>query len=134
MNGLLELEPEQKLDTRDDKDYKVETIYNSKVYEKKVIDQLPDLYYLVSWKCYTKEESIWKPALVVKHLCKMISTFHKNYPEKFIAISSPKNSAIPMAKLTTKLATKVLKVYPKKKVWKDFKAFFQINKGNLGFS
>lgn len=39
VNELLELE--QKLNTRDDKKYKLKAIYNSKVFVKEAVEQLP---------------------------------------------------------------------------------------------
>lgn len=109
VNKLLELEREQELDARNDKEYKVKAIYNSKVYAKEAGGQLPGLYYLVSWKGYTEEESIWEPALTVMHLCKMIRTFHKDYPEKLIATLLPIDSAPPMAKPMDKPLTSTMK-------------------------
>lgn len=58
VNKLLKLKPEQKINAGDDKKYKVELIYDNKVYAKEAVDQLPRLYYLISWKGYIKEESI----------------------------------------------------------------------------
>lgn len=48
------LKPEQKLDLVNNKVYKIEPICNSKVYTKEAAIQLLGLYYLVSWKSYTK--------------------------------------------------------------------------------
>ena len=48
-------------------------------------------------------------------LCKIISIFHKDYPEKSTVASTLKNSALFIAKPTTKLATKILKAHTKKK-------------------
>ena len=48
VNKLLELEPEQKLDVKNDKKYKLKPICNSEVYAKEVAGQLPRLYYLIS--------------------------------------------------------------------------------------
>ncbi len=46
------------LDEGDSEEYEVETICDSKVYAKKSdSSQLPDFYYLVSWKGYPKEET-----------------------------------------------------------------------------
>ena len=51
------------------KKYEVEGIRDSVVYAKELeAEHLPELYYLVSWKGYPKEENIWEPALVVQHL------------------------------------------------------------------
>lgn len=52
VNKLLELEP--KLNLRTNKKYKIEAIYNSKAYIKKVADQLLRLYYLISGKSNLK--------------------------------------------------------------------------------
>ena len=90
----------------DDKEYKVETIQDSAVYAKKVDGHLPELYYLVTWKGYPEKESIKKPSSTVMHLRTMVSTFHKDHPEKLTATSIPLNSASPMAKLMIQLPAK----------------------------
>ena len=41
----------------DNKEYKVEGIWNSAVYTKELAGQLLKLYYLVLWKSYSKEEN-----------------------------------------------------------------------------
>lgn len=41
-----------------DKKYKVETIWNSAIYAKKLASYLPGLYYLDFEKDYSKEENI----------------------------------------------------------------------------
>lgn len=47
------------LNKSDSKEYKIETICNSKVYAKKLDSgNLPGFYYLVFWKSYLKEENI----------------------------------------------------------------------------
>ena len=84
------------------KKYEVEAICNSAVYASKSEGHLPGLYYLVSWKSYPKEENTWEPALAVLHFCKLISTFHRDYPEKPTATSLPKDSTPPIAGLTIK--------------------------------
>ena len=90
----------------DDKEYEVEAIRDSTVYAKETDRHLPGLYYLVAWKGYPEEENTWKPSSVVMHLQKMVSTFHKDYPEKPTATSVPLDSAPPMAKLTIQLPAK----------------------------
>ena len=67
---------------------------------------LPGLYYLVAWKSYPKEENTWEPVLVVQHLKKLISLFHKDHPEKSTAISPPVNSIPPMVKPIVKPTAK----------------------------
>ena len=76
--------------------------------------QLPELYYLVFYKGYVKEKSIWEPALVIIHFCEIISTFHKNYLKKLIIISLLIDSALYMAKPTAKPIAKQLNIAKKK--------------------
>ena len=90
----------------DNKEYEVEVIRDSAVYVKEVDGYLPGLYYLVAWKGYSEEENNWEPSSAVMHLRKMVSTFHKDHPEKPIAISASLDSAPPMAKLTIQLPAK----------------------------
>lgn len=60
--------PKQELKFSDNKKYKIETISNSKVYDKKATGQLPELYYLLSWKNYPKLENTWEPVSAVLYL------------------------------------------------------------------
>ncbi len=83
----------------DGEEYEVEAICDSAVYAKKSdSSHLLGLYYLVSWKGYLKEENTREPALTVLHLCKLISTFHHDYPERPTATSLPIDSAPPMVR------------------------------------
>ena len=101
MNELFsELKPE--FDADDNKKYEVEAIKDSAIYAKEAEGQLPGLYYLVPWKRYPEEESTWESSSTVMHLRKMFSTFYKDHPKKPTAISSPLNSAPPMAKPSIK--------------------------------
>ena len=95
-------EPEPEFDAGDNKEYKVEAIIDSAVYANKAEGHLPGLYYLVSWKGYPEDKSTWEPFFTVMHLRKMISTFHKDYPEKPTATSSPLDSVSPMDKPSIK--------------------------------
>ena len=100
----LFLEPEPEFDAGDNKKYKVKAIINNVVYAKKTERHLPDLYYLVSWKDYPKEESTWEPFSTLMHLLKVISTFHKDHLVKSIVTSLFLKSALPIAKLSVKPA------------------------------
>ncbi len=94
-------EPEKEFEARGDKDYEVEAIINSTVYGQQAnSNQMPGLYYLVSWKGYLEEKNTWKPLSIVIHLRKLISTCHKKHPEKPTAISLPLDSAPLMARPT----------------------------------
>ena len=85
----------------DNEEYEVEGICNSVVYAKESeAGHLPGLYYLVSWKDYLEDESTWEPASAVQHLRKLVSTFHKDYPDKPTATSPLIDLALPMAKRT----------------------------------
>ena len=81
-----------------DKEYEVDGIWDSAVYAKESAGQLPGLYYLVSWKGYPKEENTWEPALVIQHLRRLVTAYHKVNPEKPTATSAPVNMASPMAR------------------------------------
>ena len=54
----------------DDKgeEYKIKGIWDSAIYTRELRGYLSELYYLVSWQGYPKEENIWEPALAVQHL------------------------------------------------------------------
>ena len=85
----------------DNEEYEVEGIRDSAVYARESeAGHLPGLYYLVSWKGYPEDESTWEPASAVQHLRKLVSTFHKDYPDKLTATSPPIDLAPPMAKRT----------------------------------
>ena len=87
----------------DSKEYKVEVIWDSAVYANKLESgHLSGLYYLVLWKGYSKEENTWESLLAIEHPKKLISSFHKDHPEKSTATSLPIKSAPLMARLTVK--------------------------------
>ena len=78
----------------DGKEYEVEAIRESAVYAKESEGgHLPGLYYLVSWKSYTEEENTWEPASAIQHLRRLVSTYHREHPEKLTATSPPVDSA-----------------------------------------
>ena len=47
------------------KEYKIDSIWDSAVYIKKLIRQLLGHYYLVLWKNYFEEENIWESILAI---------------------------------------------------------------------
>ncbi len=89
-------------------EYEFEAICDSAVYARESEGHLSGFYYLVLWKSYTEEENTWEPASAVLHLHKLISTFHRNHPEKLTATSPPIDSAPLMARPTVKPKAKVL--------------------------
>ena len=92
------------LDAGDSGEYKAEVIWDSAVYARELESgHLPGLYYLVLWKRYPEEENTWKPASAVQHLRKLISSFHKDHPNKPTATSPSSDTAPPIARLTVKL-------------------------------
>lgn len=55
-----------KFDKDNSQEYKVEIINNSKIYTKKSDSgYLFNLYYLVLWKGYSKEENTWEPVSAI---------------------------------------------------------------------
>ncbi len=90
-------EPEKEFEAGDNKEYEVIAIIDSAVYGQQVNDQMLGLYHLVLWKDYPEEENTWEPSSAVIHLRKLISTFHKEHPEKPTATSPLLDSVLPMA-------------------------------------
>ena len=91
------------------KEYKVEAIWDSAVYAKESKSHLPGLYYLVIWKDYPEKENIWEPVLAVQYLGKLITSFYKDHPEKPTATSPLINSAPPMTRPIAKPAKPITK-------------------------
>ena len=90
-------------------EYEMEAIQNSAVYMRESeFGHLLGLYYLVSWKRYLKKKNTWEPASAMQYLRKLISSFHKNHPEKPTATSPAIDTVSPVARPTTK-PTKPLK-------------------------
>ena len=81
-----------------DKEYEVDGIRDSAVYAKESAGQLPGLYYLISWKSYPEEENTWEPASAIQHLRRLVTTYHKDNPEKPTATSAPVDTAPPMVR------------------------------------
>ncbi len=50
-------EPKKEYEAGYNKEYEVEAIINSVVYDQQANDQMPGLYYLVSWKGYPDEKN-----------------------------------------------------------------------------
>ena len=60
MDNKTLLEPEKELEFKagDNKEYEVKAIIDSAMYGQQANnDQMPDLYYLVSWKGYKEEKN-----------------------------------------------------------------------------
>ena len=92
-------------------EYELERIWDSVVYARESESgHLPGFYYLVSWKEYPEEENTWEPASAAQHLRKLISSFHKDYPNKpianFPAIDTVPSMGRPILKLTRPLKGK----------------------------
>ena len=81
----------------------MEAIRDSAVYARESESgHLSSFYYLVSWKRYPEEENTWEPASAVQHLRKLISSFHKDHPDKLIATFPAIDIAPLMVRLTVK--------------------------------
>ena len=106
--GRVHEQNAKELDAGDNSgEYKVEAIWDSAVYMKESESgHLLGLYYLVSWKGYPEEENTWEPASAVQHLRKLISSFHKDHPDKPTVISPAINTAPPMARPIIRLPAK----------------------------
>ena len=90
-------------------EYKVEAIRDSAIYAKESKGHLPKLYYLVAWKGYLEKKNTWEPVLAVHYLRKLISSFHKNHPEKPSATFPTIDSSLLMARPTVKPARSIIK-------------------------
>ena len=66
MNNLFP-KPELEFDAGNNKEYKVEAIIDSAIYAKKAERHLESLYYLVSWKSYSKEKNTWELSSAVMY-------------------------------------------------------------------
>lgn len=60
-------EPEKEFEAENNKEYKVKSIIDSMVYEKKAKNKLPGLYYLVLKKNYLEKKSTWEPSETVMY-------------------------------------------------------------------
>ena len=95
--------PELNAGNDDNKEYKVEAIWNNTVYvNKSESGHLPGLYSLIALKSYPKEENTWELLSAVQHLKKLISCLHKKHLEKLTTTFLPINSTLPMARSTLK--------------------------------
>ena len=83
----------------DNGEYKVEAIWDSVVDARESKSgHLSDLYFLISWKGYSEEENTWEPASAVRHLRKLIGSFHKGHPDKPTMTSPAINTEPPMGR------------------------------------
>lgn len=89
------------------KKYKLEAIYNSAVYLKKLVGHLSELYYLISWKNYPKKTNTWELSLAVEYLRKFIWLFYKDNPDRLTTTSAEAVDTAPLiARLLIKLKDK----------------------------
>lgn len=58
----------------------------------------PGLYYLVHWKGYPVSDNTWEPSSGVKHLRRLLVTYHKRNPKEPTASSVPIAPRPPSAK------------------------------------
>ena len=90
-------------DNGEGEEYEVEAICDNAVYAKESESgQLPGLYYLIFWKDFPEEENIWEPVSAIQHLRRLVSTFHKENPDKPTANSTPVDTAPSTARPTIK--------------------------------
>lgn len=88
-------------------EYKVKTICNSTVYTKESEGgHLSELYYLISWKSYSKEKNTWEPTSTIQHLQRLVTIFHKKYSEKLTTNSTLVDTILPIIKPTVKFTKK----------------------------
>ncbi len=109
-------------------EYKIKAICDSMVYARESEGHLLGLYYLVSWKGYTKEKNTWEPVSAVIYLRKLISNFHHDHPEKPTATFPPINSASLMARSTVKPRAETLSKQKWDKLTKDNSASKHVKK------
>ncbi len=86
-------------DDSDGKKYEVGPICNSAVYAMESEGHLAGLYYL-------EEKNTWEPASAIQHLRRLVSTFHKEHPEKPTAILPPTDFALAKARSIVKPTAK----------------------------
>ena len=87
----------------DSGEYKMEAIWDSAVYlRESKSGHLSGFYYLVLWKRYLEEENTWELVLAVQHLKKLISSFHKDHPDKPTATFLTIDTTPPIARPTVK--------------------------------
>ena len=98
MNYDQALPESKKYQTGDNKEYEIEAIIDSTVYNQQANNQMPGFYYLILWKQYPEEENTWEPTLAIMHFWKLINTFYKEYAAKLIATSLSLDSTLSMAR------------------------------------
>lgn len=74
--------------------------------EKSQNQNLPKLYYLISWKKYLKEENTQELTLAFQQFKNLIIFFYKNYLEKLSAIFKTINTIPPITRLIVKRNSK----------------------------
>lgn len=111
---MIFCQSQKKLEARNNKKYEAKVIIDIAMYTHKTKNKLPSFYYLVLWKGYPEKKSTWKPLTAVMYFRKLISTFHKEHPEKPIATSLFLDSALPIARLIVSKKLKQKRGCPRK--------------------
>ncbi len=70
------------LDKGNSEEHEIEAIHDSGIYTRVSKGHLLGLYYLFSWKSYSKNENTWEPTLALLYLRKLISTLHRDHLNK----------------------------------------------------
>ena len=90
-------------DDDNSEEFEVEDIRDSAVYARESEDgRPPGLYYLVHWKDTPSSEDTWEPYVGIKHLRRLIRTFHQDHPRKPTATSDPIDTGPPPPPLAKK--------------------------------
>ena len=103
-----------KFEAGDDKEYKVDSIWDSAVYAKQSAEQLSGLYYLVLWKKYSEKKNTSEPILAIQHRQKLVTAYLKNNSKKPTVTSAPINMTLSIARPTTLLIARLTAAPTKK--------------------
>lgn len=88
------------------REYKVQTIRDNRVYIRKSDHYALSLYYLISWKIYIEEKNTQEPASAIQHLQRLLNSYDNKQPIRSGAILSRIDSAKSMGKTLSNPAGK----------------------------